>query len=98
MTIKVTIKRHVRHGKEAKLNSLLLELRSRSLKRSGYLSGETLVSATDPSVHLVIGTWSGMDDWRSWENHPDRQELIAKINDLLLSAAEVEVWSQHGPT
>lgn len=98
MTIKVTIKRHVQRGKEAKLNSLLIELRSRSLRRSGYLSGETLVSAADPSVHLVIGSWSTLDDWKAWENHPDRQELIAKINDLLVSPAEAEVWSQHGPT
>ena len=98
MTIKVTIKRHVRHGKEAKLNSLLIELRSRSLRRSGYLSGETLVSAADPTVHLVISSWSTLEDWKSWENHPERQELITKINDLLVSAAELEVWSQRGPT
>lgn len=97
MTIKVTIKRHVRHGKEAKLNSLLIELRSRSLRRSGYLSGETLVSAADPTVHLVISSWSTLEDWKSWENHPERQELITKINDLLDSPAELEVWSQRGP-
>lgn len=98
MAIKVIIKRQVRHGKEAKLNSLLIELRSRTLTRSGYLSGETLVSAADPSVHLVIGSWSNIDDWRSWENHPDRQELIAKINDLLVSASEVGVWLERGPS
>lgn len=98
MTIKVTIKRHVRHGKEAKLNSLLIELRSRSLRRNGYLSGETLVSAADPTVHMVVGSWASIDDWRSWEHHPERQELVAKINELLVSPAEVEVWSLHGPT
>jgi antibiotic biosynthesis monooxygenase (ABM) superfamily enzyme len=96
MGMKVTIKRQVRPGKEAILNSLLIELRSRALTRNGYMSGETLVSAVDHSVHLVIGTWSSVEDWKSWESHPDRQELIRKINDHLVSEPHAEVWLEHG--
>jgi antibiotic biosynthesis monooxygenase (ABM) superfamily enzyme len=96
MAIKVTIKRKVRPGKEKELNSLLTALRSRALMTNGYLSSETLVSATDFSVHLVISSWFSIKDWQSWENHADRRELITKINKLLVAPAEVEVWLERG--
>lgn len=96
MAIKVTAKRKVRPGKEAELDVLLIELRTKALARNGYLSGETLVLATDPTVHLVISTWSSVHHWQSWKNHADRQALIAKINKLLVSVSEPEIWLERG--
>jgi antibiotic biosynthesis monooxygenase (ABM) superfamily enzyme len=96
MTIKVIMYRHVNPGRELELYELLVELRSRALRRPGYISGETLVLASDPSLHLVISNWSTLKDWRDWEFHKERLEVIEKINSLLKSPARTEVWLERG--
>ena len=98
MTIKVTMTRHVIPGRAYELYELLVELRSRALRRSGYLSGETLVLASDPSSHLVISSWSSLREWRDWEFHTERMEVIKKINALLTSPAKTDVWIERGET
>ena len=64
MTIKVIMSRHVNPGREHELYELLVELRSRALRRTGYISGETLVLESDESLHLVISNWSSLREWR----------------------------------
>ena len=96
MTIKVLMSRHVNPGHEHELYELLVELRSRALRRVGYISGETLVLASDESLHLVISNWSSLREWRDWEHHPERMEVVDKINALLASPARTEVWLERG--
>ena len=48
MAIKVLMSRHVNTGPEVELEELLVELRARALKQPGYISGETLILASDP--------------------------------------------------
>ena len=92
MAVKVLMSRHVNLGREDELSELLLELRSRALRQQGYISGETLVLASDPSVHLVISNWSSLKDWLDWEHHSDRMQVVEKINALLNSPARTQVW------
>ena len=96
MAIKVIMFRVVDPGHEEGLNELLLELRARALKRSGYVSGHTLVLASDQSMHLVISEWTTLKAWRDWENHPDRLEVLDKINAILRLPARTEVWLDRG--
>jgi len=98
VTIKVTMTRHVIPGRAYELYKLLVELRARALKRPGYLSGETLVLASDPDSHLVISIWSSLREWRDWEFHAQRLELLEKINALLTSPAKTDVWIERGET
>ena len=56
MAVKILIYRKVRPGKENDLNKVVRELRSEAVHVEGYISGETLFSIEDPSVHLVIST------------------------------------------
>ena len=72
MTIKVTMSRHVNPGHERESYELLVELRIRAMRRTGYISGETLVLASDESLHLVISNWYSLREWRDWEHHSDR--------------------------
>ena len=83
MAVKILIQRKVRAGKEEALGDSLRELRSRAIHARGYISGETLRSMEDPSVHLVISTWKSLEDWNNWVNAPERKALQEKI-DLLL--------------
>ncbi len=96
MAIKVLMSRHVNTGREAELEELLVELRARALKQPGYISGETLILASDPSIHLVISNWSTLKDWRDWEHHQERLEVVDKVNSLLTSPARTEVWLERG--
>ncbi len=96
MAIKVIMSRHVNIGWEPELDQFLVELRARALRQPGYISGETLVLASDPSVQLVISTWMTLKDWRDWEHHPERLEVIDKVNAILLSPARTEVWLERG--
>jgi heme-degrading monooxygenase HmoA len=56
MAVKVLIYRKVRPGKEKELSEAVRNLRSKAIHAKGYISGETLRSIEDPSVHLVIST------------------------------------------
>ncbi len=90
--------RHVIPGRAYKLYELLVELRSKALDRPGYISGETLVLASDPGAHMVVSNCSSLREWRDREFHTERLELIEKINALLTSPAKTEVWLERGET
>ena len=63
MSVKVTMLRHVIPGREEELKELVLKMRTIALRQPGYVSGQTLVLASDPSVHLIIGQWLTLEAW-----------------------------------
>ncbi len=94
MSVRVVIERHAKKGKERELENLLKELRIRGIRQPGYLSGETLQSLDDLSLSLVLSTWATINDWKAWENSPQRREISAKIELLLASPARTIVFTQ----
>ena len=94
--VRVIIERRCRPGKEAELETLLVELRTRAMRQPGYISGETLRGDTlrtvsDPSLWLVISTWIDADSWQKWQKVPERRERESKIENLLVAPAEVTI-------
>jgi len=83
MAVKVLIKRKVKSGHEADIQAFIRDLRSKAMHADGFISGETLRSVDDPSVHLVISTWKSMDAWNAWANEPTRKELEERIRQFL---------------
>ena len=83
MAIKVIITRKVARGKEKDLLPLLMELRTRAMGQRGYISGETLKGVSDPDEFLVISTWNRLEDWRAWEENPERKRIQEKIDAVL---------------
>ena len=57
MAVKILIQRKIKPAKENELGEAIRELRSKAIHAQGYISGETLRSIEDPSLHLVISTW-----------------------------------------
>lgn len=96
MTVKVTMTRQVTPGRAYELYELPVELRSRALKRPGYLSGETLVLASDPDFHMVVGNRSSLREWRDRESHIERLEMIRRIDTLLTATAKAWVCLELG--
>ena len=75
MQAKILIKRKFKTGKKSEIFALLKELRSGALQQPGYISGETLSSADQPQILMVIGTWQNMESWHNWKANDTRNTL-----------------------
>ena len=89
MAVKILIYRKVRPGKEEELREAVREFRSKAIHAEGYVSGETLRSIEDPSVHLVISTWKCLQDWNNWLNTPERKAFQQKVDAILEEPAKI---------
>jgi len=81
--IQVIVERHCNPGKERALEGLLSDLSAKGMRQPGYISGETLVRADDPSFYLTIGTWTRIEVWKAWEDSQERLELTQLMASLL---------------
>jgi heme-degrading monooxygenase HmoA len=73
MAVKVLIYRKIKSRKEKELSEAVRALRFKAMSAPGYISGETLRSAEEPSIHLVISTWRSIENWNNWFNSPERK-------------------------
>jgi len=94
MAVKILIQRKIRPGKENELTEAIRKLRSKAFHAQGYISGETLRSIEDPSLHLVISTWKSLEDWNYWANSPERKAFQQKTDALLEEPTKVTPY-QH---
>ena len=92
--IRVMIERKCQPGKEKQLRDLLLELRSAGMRQRGYISGETLREADNPSVFMVVSTWITRDAWKVWQTSRQRLLIEDMMNSLLTDARKVRVFSE----
>ena len=90
--VKVMIERHCRADKEVEFKGLLAQIRSKALPQLGYYSGETLRGVDDSSRWLVISSWSTVEMWKTWQNSPERQELISKMEPLLAAPEKITLF------
>ena len=89
MAVKILIQRKVRPGRENEFAEALRKLRSKAIHAQGYISGETLHSVEDPSLHLVISTWKSLEDWNRWVDSPERKAFEQKIDPILEEPTKV---------
>ena len=94
MATKIIIERKVKPDCLADFNELSLQLRALAMRHSGYISGETLASTEDESKRLIISTWHSLDDWKEWENNPQRQEIARKMESLLAEKPTVRTFTE----
>ena len=89
MAVKILIQRKVRPGGENEFGEALRQLRSKAIHAQGYISGETLHSVEEPSLHLVISTWKSLEDWNRWANSPERKAFGENTDAMLQEPAKV---------
>jgi heme-degrading monooxygenase HmoA len=92
MAVKVLIKRRFKKDSIREAYKLLMELRSLATLQTGYVSGETLIGADDPNKLVVISTWISANRWQEWLANPKRQGTAQKMENLLESPEEAEVF------
>lgn len=91
--IRVIIERHCRPDKESEIENLLIELRTKAMQQRGFISGETLKSADDPMLWLVISTWTDDDTWKAWENSQIRCEIMSRMEPLMFVPEKTSVFN-----
>ena len=69
-----------------------MELRAVVTRRRGYISGQTLVASGDKRKVLVVSQWSSRERWEEWWVDPRRQEFIRRLEELLESPEQVEIF------
>ncbi len=92
MAVKVLITRKFSPDNLKQASRLLMELRSLATLQKGYMSGETLVSAKDPNKLTVLSTWISQKRWEEWHKSSERKVFSKKIEPLLDTAEETEVF------
>jgi heme-degrading monooxygenase HmoA len=90
--VRIVIERHLKEGKRGDLLPLLRELRAVARHQSGYVTGETLASAGDPSIISVLSTWRSLEEWKAWEKSEQRIKLYKKIESLLVEKPKVTIY------
>ncbi len=92
MTVRVIIEREVEPGREAGLQHLMMQARSKALKVKGYISGETLRAVDNPNKFVVLSTWNSVGDWKAWESDPERAKLQMEMAPLLLGREKCTIY------
>ncbi len=92
MAVKVLITRRFKPNNLKQASRFLMELRSLATLQKGYMSGQTLVSAGNPNKLTVVSTWVSQKRWEEWQRSSERREFSKKIEPLLESAEETEVF------
>lgn len=93
MTIKVIMLRKVPVEKEHDLRPLLVRLRALCMEENpGYIAGETLINADDPTEILVISTWADIHSWNKWVCSDKRAVIQTKIDEFLGVETRYQVY------
>ncbi len=92
MLVKVFMRRKFKEKKIREVFTLIRKIRSRAMKRMGYISGETFVDHEDTTKTMVVGTWQSIDDWKNWKEDPQREDLEAQLAELLEGPTEYEIY------
>ena len=92
MAVKVLMKRVPNAGAWLDMNEILRELRILAMAQPGYISGETLLSATDQGTTMVISVWSSVNHWKDYENSSQRKALLNELEPRMAEPATTEIW------
>ncbi len=92
MDVKALVRRVPKQGAWQDVIDVIREARALAMNQPGYISGETLLSATGQDATLVISVWATVEDWRKYESSPHRKAILDKLEPLLAQPATMELW------
>ena len=92
MAVRIIIDRKVKKGKESEFSELLKQLRSKAVSSKGYISGETLRALSDHSNFVVVSTWQTADDWKNWEDDPERKKVEERLEKIMTRPTKTKIY------
>lgn len=93
MAVKVLITRRFREGTLVDIMMALTKLRVGAMGQAGYVTGQTLISRSDPQKMVVISTWESEKSWEKWRDSPERLALDHQLEPFLLDPTRYEVYA-----
>jgi heme-degrading monooxygenase HmoA len=90
--IRIHIRRKVPENKADDLKLLINRLRGVTMGTPGYIAGETLKRIDKPGESLVVTKWQSEFYWEQWLQSKERSEIQDKIDRLLGSATQYEIY------
>ena len=96
--IRVMVEQYCQSGKEAQLRGLLIELRKMAMEQRGYISGETLRELINPSVFIVISTWTTLDAWKAWQGSKQRFTIEERMESLTTDSRKLRILTVDDDT
>jgi len=92
MIVKIFIQSKSDPAKEKEFKQLLQELRTKVMQTEGFISGETMHSIEDPSVHLTIGAWNSIANLNNWLNSPESKAIQDKFSQVLTEPVKMTIY------
>jgi heme-degrading monooxygenase HmoA len=92
MSIKIVIERKFKEAVVPEMLQIIDEIRIKALRDRGYIGGETVVNVDDDREVLVFSAWSSVDDWDTWYNKKDWEELEKKLAPHLEEAVKIRAF------
>ena len=94
--VRVIIEHQVKEVKDVeRIIATMRELRNEAMKRSGYITGETLVNTEDDRNVLVISTWHRLENWQEWDTSETRLKITEGVKPLLVKPYTVRTYQFH---
>ncbi len=92
MIVKIFIQSKSDPAREKEFKQLLQELLSKAMQAEGFISGETMQSLEDPTVHLTVGAWRSITNWNIWFNSPERKAIQERFNQVLTEPVTMTLY------
>jgi heme-degrading monooxygenase HmoA len=90
--IRIHVRRNIPEDKKEDVMLLILKLRSMSMGKPGYISGETLKRFDKSGESLVVTKWQSVHYWNQWFKSEERSEIQSKIDQLLGEETQYEIY------
>ena len=92
MSVKIVIERKFKEAVVPEFLQIIREIRIMALRDRGYIGGETVINVDDVREVLVFSAWSGVDDWKTWYNNKEWEELEKKLAPHLEESAKIRIF------
>ncbi len=92
MSVKIMIERKFKEAVDPDILEIIDEIRIKALRDRGYIGGETVVNCDDPKEVLVISAWSSVDDWKTWYEKKEWEELEKKLLRRLADPVKIRAF------
>ena len=90
MAVEILIRRRFVKEKASDIAPLMIQLRSLTKEKPGYISSESLrcIDPSDDDEYLIRSTWQSVEDWKNWLDSKERRDIQERID--VISGEETE--------
>ncbi len=92
MSIKIMIERKFKEAVSQEILEIIDEIRIKALRDRGYIGGETVVNVDDDREVLVISAWASVDDWKTWYDNKDWEDLEKGLASHLEESVKIRIF------